>query len=885
MKPLRYIILLKTVLLLTFVNNQVHAYTAISLRQIIKKNDTIKPDSIKLKGKKSSGLNDKVEYKAQDSTKYSKDRSIVYLYGKARVIYQTFELDADFIRYDSKNNLIFASGSINPKTKRYVGRPIFKMEEQGSSIADSLIYNTKTGKGRVFNTFTAQEGGFFSGGQSKKQVDDEIHVKDIIYSTCNLPHPHFGIHISKGIVTEKQIVTGPVYLEFEDVPLPLVLPFGFFPKPNKRSSGIIFPNFGEDYTRGFFLRDAGYYLGLNDYWDAKILGSIYTRGSYEASLMSNYTKRYKFNGNLSFRYASTRNGLEGTPAYKPNKDFNLTWSHNQNANARPGTTFGASVNFGTGSYFSNTAANGTYDINQIARNTMQSSISFGKVFGKDGLFNFNSSLSHRQDIQQKTVYLQLPEFSLNMSSLNPFDSKNRVGEQKWYQRISMGYALTGSNTVDTKEDLLFKSGGLKRFKNGFNHNIPISMSFNVLKYFHFNAGTSFSEKWYLQTINKTLFKRSNLSDSTAIDTISGFKRAGEYSLSMGMSTKIYATKQFNSLGNFKAIRHVMTPSFSFSYKPDFSDPKLGYYKELHYQDGSTVIDPYFKRAQRYSIFEQGIYGGPSQGKQASLSFNIDNTVEAKIHSKKDTVNNGDKKVPIIQGLGINGAYNFIAPAFKLSTFGFNGRSQFTDKLGINYYGTLDPYQVADSLNNGNRVYYIIDRYTWKDGKLPRLTNLGFSFDYSFNSEAVKAKNKNVDDLKNAAPKAITPDQANQLAAISRDPNAFVDFNIPWNFSFSYSFQYSNPLASTKSITNTLNFNGDFSVTPKWKVQFTSGFDFKAKNFAYTSFNIYRDLHCWDMSFSWVPFGAYQSYSVDIKVKAAILQDLKLSKRKGYYTRF
>jgi lipopolysaccharide assembly outer membrane protein LptD (OstA) len=884
LKLLRYIILLKSIVLLTVAGNDAFAFSHLSMMQVLQQQDTAGTDTTKKPVKSSSGLDDKVETFARDSTKYSKDRSIMYLYGNARVIYQSFELDAEFIRYDSKNSTIFASGLKDAKG-RYTGRPIFKMEAEGSSVADSLLYNTKTGKGTVYNTFTEQEGGFFSGGQSKKQPDDEIHIKGMTYSTCNLPHPHFGIYITKGIVAERQIITGPVYLKIEDIPIPVGLPFAFFPKPNRKSSGIILPSFGEDATRGFFLRDAGYYLGISDYVDARIMGTIYTRGSYETNLASNYLKRYKYNGNLNLAYASTRLGLEGTPEYEPQKNFHINWTHSQNPNAHPGTVFSASVNAGTSSYNATTAAGGTYDVRAISQNTLASSISYGKTAG---IFNLTAALSHSQEIQSKTISLTLPQVSLNMNTINPFDSKDRVGDQKWYQKLTVGYSMQASNTVSTTEDLLFQPGGFKRFQNGFNHSIPLSLPFNVAKYFNFNANAQYTEQWHFQTVDQKMLKMINRPDSLVYDTISGFKRSGEYNIGIGVSTKIYNTAQFKNLGKLAALRHVMTPSANLSYAPDFSKLSKGYYKELAYQDGSPVSDPNFPgRQRRYSIFERTLYSGPGQGQQATLGFSLDNTVEAKIRSDKDTTGSGFRKLAIIQGLRIGGSYNFLAPAYKLSVLSFSGRSQFTDKIGINYSGSLNPYATKDTVVNNQITKTLVDRYTWQNAKLPRLTNFGFSFDYSLNPESFKRRNENVDQLKEQNNQSgMTAEQAAQLNAISRDPNAFVDFNIPWNFAFAYSFQYATTQEGTRpTYTNTLTFNGDLNVTPKWKVQFTSGYDFQAKDVSLTNIAIYRDLHCWDMSINWVPFGLYRSYSVTLKVKASILQDLKLSKQRSYQTRY
>lgn len=884
--------MISALLLLTLSGSSTYGAT-FSAMQVMQQQDTtgrspvLTQDTGKNKGTIKVGA-EKIEYSAADSIKHSKDYNITYLFGKARVIYQSFELDADYIQYDMKNNTIFARGRRDSKGK-YVGKPIFKMEKQGSSVADSLFYNTKSGKGTVFNTFTEQEGGFFSGGQSKRQPDNEINVKGMTYSTCNLPHPHFGLYITKGIVTDKQIITGPVYLKIEDIPLPLGLPFAFFPKPNKQNSGVIIPTVGDDYTRGFYFQNGGYYLSLNDYWDAKILGTLYTRGSYGASLTTNYVKRYKYNGSIKLDYASNRYGVEGTPQYTPIKDFSVQWQHTQNANAHPGTNFSASVNVKTRGYNKNTAGSGTYNYQAITENALSSSVTYSRNFANG--INYSLATSTNQNTNTSDVSVVLPSFNMSVPTFSPFDSKKRVGDQKWYQKITVGYSVIATNSVSTKDSLLFRQETLNHLSNGISHTIPIAVNFTALKHFNFTAGGTYLEKWQFQSTRQTAIKgilsggsvASGSSYTTLMDTVNGFNRSGEYSLNMGVSTKVYNTLQFNNNSKLKAIRWVMTPSVNLSYRPDFSALSMGNYKELKYQDGTPVYDPVYKRTKRYSIHDGTTYGGPSEGESGSISFGIDNTVEAKVASSKDTTGTGVKKIPIIQGLSINGSYNFLAPSYKLSDLSFSGRSQFTDKLGVTYDGSFSPYAVQDTLGPGGILgRKLIDRYA-----LPSLTRFGLSFGYSLNAAAFQKHNENVDNAKkNAQKTGMTPEQAAQLQEVSNDPNAFVDFNIPWNFTFSYRFDYTKARTSyTSTLTNTLNFNGDFNVTPKWKVQFTSGYDFQSNGLSPTSFSIYRDMHCWDMSIHWIPVGTYRSYNLTIKVKASILQDLKLSKQQAYYTRF
>ena len=820
--------------------------------------------------KKSTGgaLESEVIYSAEDSIISDRETNIVKMYGKARVKYQDMELDADYIQYDQKNNTLFAKGLINPKTNRYTGRPLFKQGQEQPITTDSLFFNYKSKKGKSYGVFTEAEGGYLQARQFKKNEYGEGNFANGVYSSCNLPYPHnhFGINITRGIVTEKQIITGPAYLEIEGVPLPLGVPFGFFPKPNKRSGGLLFPTFGED-LRGFFMRDLGYYIGLNDYWDLATRGTLYSKGSYELSSAARYRKNYKYDGNVNLRYASTRNGVEGTDAFKnPNKDFNITWSHSQSPQANPGTTFSASVNAGTGSFFQNVPGAVGYNPTEIARNTLSSSISYGKVF-QDGLFNFTSSLTHSQDIELKTVSLQLPQFNLAMTTINPFDSKDRAGEQKWFQRINVGYTMQGTNVINTSESLLFKKETLRKFQNGIRHDIPIGMSLNVAKFFQFNSSMNYSEKWYLQTIRKRLAPVAS-GFAEVIDTIGGFSRVYDYSLNSGFSTKLYGKFNFKK-GKLMALRHVMTPSVGVNYQPDFGSDRFGFYRNR--QNDTSLIKPV-----RYSIYDGAYFGSPLTGKTAGIGFSLDNNIEAKMRSTEDSTKNS-VNIPILQSLTFSGAYNFAAELFKLSTIGFSGRTAlFNQKMGINFFGTLDPYRLDAS---GTRI----DKFTINSGSPARLTSFGISTDFSLNSTALKKRNEVINKA-DASKQNLTLQQREELNAISRDPNAFVDFNIPWNVSASYSFNYSkNGLKSV--VTNTLNFYGDFNVTPKWKVQYTSGYDFQRNDLSLTSFSIYRDLHCWDLSFRWSPIGPYKFYSVDLRVKASILQDLKLSKRRDFYNNF
>jgi len=839
---------------------------------------TAKTDTSKRKTK--DGLDSELKFSDDDSTITDNVHKILYLYGKARVKYQDVEMDADYIRVDQKNNLIFASGSIDPVTHRYIGRPITKQGKDKPVESDSLLFNYKTKKGKVYNPASEQDGNFISGGQVKKLNDDEAAYRNVLFSTCDKPFPEtdFGIVITKGIGEKNRIISGPAYLEIEGVPLPLAIPFGFFPKPDHKTSGIILPTFGEDSQLGFYIKNLGYYLALNDYVDFTTQGTYYSKGSYDLNETIHYLNRYEYSGNLSLSYGSHNYGLEGDPAAK---DFNITWSHTKNPNASPGSTFSASVNAGTSTYYQNNAASVGYNLNALTQNNLSSSISYSKQWIGTP-FNLNVALSHSQDLTAKTITLDLPTVSFNMSTLSPFDSKDRVGEQKWYQKITVGYSLQAENNINAvPENELFKGNTLfKRMQNGLQHQIPIGFNQTILKYFQFSASANYTEQWYLQSI-KEYYDRNNLINPTSpvIDTVSGFKRAGEYTLSTGISTKVYFRADFKN-SKLIAIREVMTPSLSFSYHPDFSDPSFGYYKTIV----SNAVIPYPVTVANYSIFQNGVYGGPSAGREAGLNLSIDNTIEAKVRPKATDTSQTPRKIKLIDGLTLAASYNFAADSFKLSQIAFSGHTAiFHEKVNISFSGSLNPYvtNVRDSIGGGTIHKYVqmVDRYSFQNGMFPTLTSFSISMSGSLNPATFQPHTTGPP--VGALVANQTTQQAQRLALINSDPAAYVDFKIPWNISFNYNFSYANQLTST-SIANTLMLSGDINLTPKWKVQYTTNYDIRAKQLgSATSFSIYRDLHCWDLSMQWLPFGYYKSYNVTLRVRSTILQDLKLSKKSDY----
>jgi hypothetical protein len=826
--------------------------------------------------KKTGQLQSEVKSHAEDSTIVDQEHQITYLYGKARVTYGDFELDADYIRVDQKNHLIFAKGSIDPVTKQYVGRPISKQGKEDPILSDSLLFNYKTKKGKIFNPASSQSGNYFSGGVTKKIDSTEVAIRNVLFSTCDLPYPdtHFGIVITKGIAEKNRIISGPAYLEIEGVPLPLVIPFGFFPKPDSKTSGVIIPTVGEDPKLGFYLRNFGYYIVVNDYMDLTTTGTLYSKGSYELNEEMTYRKRYKYDGNISLSYGSHNYGLEGDP---PTKDFNITWSHSQNPDASPGSTFSASVNAGTSTFYQNSPAYSNFNSQALTQNNLRSTINYSRTW-EGTPFNLSVGLSHSQDLSAKTVSLQLPTLSFSMASISPFESKESVAEPKWWQKITVSYSLQADNSINNlPEAQLFQGNNLiKNLQTSIVHNIPVGLSLNLFHYFQFSTNVNYTEHWYLKTIQKS-FARGSISglDSMVTDTVNGFKRAGMYNLSTSLSTKIYSEIDFKK-GNLMAIRHVMTPSLSFAYNPDFSAPGFGYYKTAV----SNATIPYPYASQNYSIFEDGF---PSAGQQAGIGLSIDNTLQAKFKPKTTDTSGKPRKVDLLQGFTFSTFYNFAADSLNLSPISFSAHTAILNqKVNLTFFGSFNPYvnQVLDSISNGQVLKYTreINKFTWQQGRFPALTSFSFSMSGSLNSTTF---NPHPPVTQGSTLQTINAQQAQRLAMINSDPGAYIDFNIPWDLSFNYSFSYNNNFVNT-NVANTVMISGSVKLTDKWQIQYSTTYDLRAlKLSGVPQFNIYRNLHCWDLNVQWVPFGYYKSYNVTLKVNAAILQDLKLSKRSDY----
>lgn len=822
--------------------------------------DSNKVDSISLKEKKKGPIDLPIDYKSKDSIIYDIVNSKIYLYNKAEVFYGNINLKADFIIIDQIKKTVYAKG-VADSSGKVSGKPIFTDAGQVYN-SEEMSYNFETKKGKIKEVTTQEGQGYLLANDVKKNQYNEVFIRHGKFTTCNLPHPHFYIALTKAKNIEDKTVSGPAYLVVEDVPLPLALPFGFFPRKSGRSSGILMPEIGEDRELGFFLRNGGYYFGINDKVDLAIRADIYSKGSYGFSAFSRYNVRYKFNGNFTTTYNDRRFGEPNTSSYIRNKDFSVRWTHNQDPKAIPGTRFSASVNIATRNNYRN---NITTNLQSIVQNDLNSSISFSKSW-EGTPFSLNGSMTHNQSLSTGIVSLGLPSISFNMSRIFPFDSKNRVGPQKWYHKIGVSYTADALNRITTTDSLLFESSSLDKFQNGVRHTIPVSTSFNVLKYLTVSPFVNYNERWYFNSIAK----QWNGTD-VLVDTISGFKRAMEYNTGLSLTTRVYGMFPVNAAG-IVAIRHVLTPVLSFSYRPDFSQSQFGYYQNVQSDSAGS--------SQLYSIFENnnGIFGSPGAGRSNLLSYSLDNNLEMKIKTKTDT---GDviKKIRIFDSFRFTGNYNMAADSLKFSNINVVARTVLFGRLNIDLGATYDLYTFEADSNN---VYRRVNKFEYDENKrLGRLISANLSIGTNLNPDAFKNKKNNNNPANNSALR----NRYNyaEVEMINRFPQYYVDWSIPWNLAINYNLSYNKPLM-TASTTQALNVSGDISVTPKWKIGFLSGYDFTTKEITPTSLNIYRDLHCWDLSINWIPFGTYQRYSVDLKVRASILQDLKLSRRREFYER-
>lgn len=844
-------------------------------------------DSLRLKNDSIPAAKGDIEttinYSARDSLMATMDGKMIWLYGDAKIKYGEIELEADEIIIDYGNNTITAHGRRDSLGQR-VGYPIFKNGAELYETKD-IIYNFKSKRARISEVVTQQGEGYLSSEAAFKNEKNEILSIRNSYTTCNLEHPHFRIRATKTkAIPNDKIVAGPFYMEFNDIPLPLGFLFGMFPAQRESASGIIFPSYGEESRRGFNLRHGGYFFDISEYMKLAVTGDIYSRGGHALYLNSSYMKRYHYNGSFNFTYSRNPDTDDKIETSSFTKDFRITWSHSPQSKGTG--RFAASVNAATNSFtqnnnlmYGNTNELSTSGLSQIS-STIGSNISYSKSFTGTP-FSMGINMSHSQNLQTKLVDLQLPSLSLNMSNIYPFQKKS--GETGPLDNFSIGYTMAASNRISnnlgripstaTQDSILtFNTSNLpyllENSRKGIRHSIPLSYSFKALRYLTLSPSVSYEERWYTESYDW------HYDDNNALvrDTVKGFNRIANYSVSMGMTTRIYGTYIMkNKRSKVKAIRHVVNPSISFGYTPDFR-----YNKNYFTQLPSIVNGEQDPTKILFQPRHEGmVYGSSSTGHSSSIGFSLGNNLEMKVQGEKDSV---ARKVMLLNNLSFSTSYNIIADSFNLAPISIAANTNILNNLiNMNFSATLDPYQYYDVFNEETETY--IERrfntLVWKNQKLGRITSASLALSTNLNP---KGRSKETSSREKIG-KSDLPEQEKQY--LLKNPNAYIDFDIPWSLNLSYNLNYSHSVNSTPAVTQTVQGSGDLSLSEKWKITYSSGYHFETKEFTQTSLGISRDLHCWTMHLNWIPFGRFQSFNFTINVKASILQDLKLERRKSF----
>ena len=855
--------------------------------------------------KKPSEIEAEISYKANDSIVLT-GNGTAYLHGDTEISYQSITLKADYVRVKIDSSMVFAKGTKDEKGV-VTGEPVFS-EGEASYNSRELTYNLKSKKGYIRHVVTQEGEGYIISDRTKKTEDNIFCMAGGKYTTCeNHDHPDFYLSISKGKVKPGEyIVTGPAHLVIADVPLPIALPFGFFPFTSKYSSGVLMPNYTDEMTRGFGLTNGGYYFAINDYMDLELKGDIYTKGTWALSATSSYLKRYKFRGSLSISYREDVTGEKDMPDYNKANNMSIRWSHSQDAKANPNFTFSSSVNFSTSGY-NRSNVNSYYRPELNSENTKSSSVSFTKRFANLPSLNLSGSMLINQRTKDSTINLSLPNINLSYSRFYPFKRKNPVGKERWYEKITMSYSGAFANSIDTKENKLLSSSLTRDWRNGMKHTIPVSANFNLFKFINISPSISYTERWYLRSVEKSW---DTAAQKEVNDTTDGFYRVYDFNMGVSATTKLYGFyTPIPSIFGTKVdrIRHVMTPSIGFSYTPDFGDPMWGYYDSYTRSVRSTTNPEVYNDTEvQYSKFAGGLYGTPGRGKSGNINFSLGNNVEMKVRNDNDTTGkNKFNTVSLIESLSFGGSYNLVADSMRWSQFSASIRIKLTKSYSLSLNTSFDPYMYGLN-SSGNPVR--INQLRWNNGMFPRFQGTSTSYSYTFNNDTFKKLfgKKGTDDEKKGdetPPGQDNTDTDNtdnlnksgeDIANKTNKPatkianDGYAKVAIPWSFSINYSIRYGNSNIFNKDkmeyemdFTHNLSLNGNIALTPNWTISGNSTYDFTFKQFTYTSISVNRSLHCWNMSASIVPFGTYKSYNFHIGVNASMLSDLKYDKRSEY----
>ncbi len=855
--------------------------------------DSIRLDS--LNRKKSGALDAPVTFSSDDSMVYDAKSKVARLYGNSKVKYQNMDLASDRIQMSLDSSLVRATGTADTAGVIF-GTPVFTMG-QDKYESDTMAFNFKTKKGFINNVYTEQQDGYLSSQHSKRDSSGVLYLEHGRYTTCDQPHPDFYIALSRAKVRPgKDVVFGPAYLVVADVPLPLAIPYGFFPFTKSYSSGFIMPTYGDESSRGFYLRDGGYYFAISDKWDLKLLGEIYTKGSWGLSVASNYRKRYRYNGSFFFSYQNTKNGDKGMPDYTEQTSFKLQWSHRQDSKANPFSSLSASVNFASTSYERNNLTS-MYNPQSYTQSLRTSSVNWSTTFSSIGM-TLSGSANLSQNMIDSTVSLTLPDLNISVSRFYPFKRKHMAGKERWYEKISMSYTGQLSNSIDTKEEMLFKSNLIKDWRNAFQHNIPINANFTLFNYININPSFNFTDRMYSNKVMKSWDEQAQVERA---DTTYGFYNVYNWSMSVGASTKMYgfwvpSKKIFGD--KIQAIRHVITPQVTFSYAPDCGSRYYDTYQKTDADGNVSLVE--------YSPYANGLFDVPSRGKTGSITFDVSNNIEMKVKSDKDST--GFKKLSIIDELGFNMGYNLAAKEKPWSDLTVRLRLKWWKNYTFNLNAVFATY--AYELDEKGTPY-VSNHTEYSKGRFGRFQGLSQNISFTLNPEKLKKwfgggddekedeeDTENDEDNDTGVESNIDDDMVNGQKSAKKknsgkaetDEDGYMKFSMPWSLTVGYGISMRENTSgkfNTKTMrypyafTQTLNFSGNIRISDGWNISFSSGYDFENHDISMTTASLSRDLHCFSMSCS-VVLAPYTSYNFSFRCNAATLTDvLKYDKRSGY----
>ena len=859
--------------------------------------DSIRADS--MMRARSNGIDVPVKYSAEDSLVYDAESGTAYLYGNSKVDYENMKLTSDKVHMNLDKSTVRATGTVDSTAEGGIkGKPVFTMGKDEYK-SDTMAFNFKSKKGLIKGVYTEQQDGFLSGEVGKRDSTGSIYLQHGRYTTCDKPHPDFYIALSRAKVRPgKDVVFGPAYLVVADVPLPLAIPYGFFPFSKKYSSGFIMPSYGDESDRGFYLRDGGYYFAISDKWDLKLLGEIYTKGSWGVSAASNYRKRYRYSGSFLFSYQDSKTGDKGLPDFAEQESFKIQWNHRQDPKANPYSSLAASVNFATSSYERNNL-NSMYNPQTLTQSTRTSSVSWSTGFSSIGL-SLSATTNLAQNMRDSSIQITLPDLNISLSRFYPFKRKHLVGKERWYEKISMSYTGQLANSISTKEDKLLHSNLIKDWKNAFQHTIPVQANFTLFNYINVTPSFNFTDRMYSKKVTRGW--DNTLQKEVVRDTTYGFHNVYNWSMSVGASTKLYGfwvpnRKLFGD--KIQAIRHVITPQVSFSYAPNFGARRYGYYDSYQYTDASGNV-----KLVEYSPYQDELYSVPGKYKTEMISWDVSNNIEMKIKSDKDTT--GYKKISIIDELGASMSYNAAADYHRWSDLSMRLRLKWWKNYTFSLNAQFATY--AYELD-ANGKPYVGNHTEWGYGRLPRFQGMSQNFSFTLNPEKLKkwfGRKDDKDDDK-VSVDSDGPDtniesnmdddlEKGKYAAKKKrgniaetDDDGYMSFNMPWSLTIGYGITMRENTAgrfNTKTMrypykfTQTLNFSGNIRISDGWNINFSSGYDFENHAMSMTTASLSRDLHCFNMSAS-VVLAPYTSYNFTFRCNAATLTDaLKYDKRSG-----